>query len=161
MDHRAERRGGRRVADAYRDRLGDRVRLLRREPAVLDGEARGVACGEDVVATVHAPVLVDGDEASVVVGQPGDPRADDRSERDDDVGSHEPATAQPETAFGRNLRHGSRHHLDAVVLEGGADSVGRVGAKRRRGCVSPVTTVMFGSATLRSRRNAELISASS
>ena len=130
MDHWAERRGGRRVADAHRDRLGDRVRLLSREPAMLDREARRVAGGEDVVAVAHAPVLVNRDEARVVVGEPGDPRADDLSEGDDDVGTHQPAAAQPETAFGRSLRHGSRHDLDVVMLEGGADGVGRVGAKR-------------------------------
>ena len=55
---------------------------------MLDGEARRVARGEDVLAAAHASMQVDRDEAAVVARQPADPRPDELGQRDDHVRAH-------------------------------------------------------------------------
>ena len=73
--HRAERAGLDRGPQPRRDRLGDRVRLLRRHAALLDRAGGRVTCGVDVGPTVDEPVEVGGNEAVRIVRQAREERS--------------------------------------------------------------------------------------
>ena len=87
--HRAEGLRGDVGAGPRRDGAGDRVRLLRRDAALLDRERRTVAGGEDVIGADDAAEVVDGQEPVGVGAQAADAGALEPRQRDDALRAHE------------------------------------------------------------------------
>ena len=69
--HRMEWLDRDRGAEALGDMRGRRIRLLRAESALFDRKVRAVSRRVDVIDAGHPSVLVDGNEAALVLGQAG------------------------------------------------------------------------------------------
>ena len=74
-------------AGAGRDRLRHSIRLLRREPALLDGKGGDVSRRVDVGEATNLPEAIRGDEALRVLGKLGEPLPFEPGKRNDALGA--------------------------------------------------------------------------